>query len=41
VAEEVRTSRFHNSLLAELVLSVARRRFLWAFHFNVVQLPIA
>jgi len=41
VAEEVCTSRFHNSLLAELVLSIARRRFLWAFHVNVVLLPMA
>jgi len=41
VTEEVRTSRFHDSLPAELVLSIARRRFLWAFHVNVVLLPIA
>jgi hypothetical protein len=41
VAEEVCTCRFHNSLLAEFVLSVARRRFLWAFHVNLVLLPIA
>jgi hypothetical protein len=41
VAEEVRTCRFHNSLLADLVLSIARWRFLWAFHVNVVLLPIA
>jgi hypothetical protein len=41
VAEEVCMSRFNNSLLAKLILSIARRRFLWAFHVNVVLLPMA